>query len=79
MHLWTSSISLAGSGTPPVRLAPHILRRRTIPAVKAGSCGGRVNGELRKQKVCVPGSAKTGTVGLCVAEDPQHARMSELR
>ena len=78
MHLWTSSISLAGSGTPPVRLAPHILRRRTIPAVKAGSCGGRVSSELRKQNVCVPGSAKKGIVGLGVAADPQHARTSEL-
>lgn len=38
MHLWTSSISLAGSGAPPERLSPHILRRRTIPAVNAGIC-----------------------------------------
>src|SRR5258708_14323176 len=39
IHLCTSSISLAGSVTPPDRFAPHIFNKRTIPAVNAGSCG----------------------------------------
>lgn len=48
MHLWTSSISLAGSVTLPDRLAPQMFNKRTIPAVNAGSCGRTKNVSLAR-------------------------------
>jgi hypothetical protein len=84
MHLCTTSISLAGSATPPARFAPHIFNKRTMPAVNAGSCGGKSQPNIlgcygRQRGWCVPGNVKKDIVGNGGVVDPPRVRMSVPR